>query len=737
MKKTKIRRLRRQRGTALPAVLAMTVGVGALTSGYVLRNLREHGRESFDRDNEMSLYDAWSQMEVTTRLINASPYDGSGRNAALEQALSRTDGQFIDSDGWPTGVVAVASGGTGSGFFDIVSTATRGQAKTRVTALVRERQSFADFNYFVNAHPLGISGGSSAVFPYSDAPEGSIHSNDKLLFYFPDRHFRDAVTAVNGFEYLAGARGPGDSSGQNNWFHGPVNDHSNAINGLTDVDIPAFTARTDNLLSLTGDYDFAKVHLKGGTALVEQWQRAHAELQNVSQQVESFHSENRTRTVDDYAWVPTLVPKTVAVYQDQVVPVYTTISHHDLVTAAWSETVTVPNMVQVLVTAAWVETKTVMQNVTTVVVDQPAWDETVTTTTMVSQQVWVSGGGGADTGGSGGSGGVGYWTTQMVPVTTTSIVHHNAVTHNVVTQVPVQTTINHPAVYQTVQQGTKQVTVNHPAVYHDWTEQVQTGTTIKKVKIGTTITYVTKNVWTKTGSHQETYQVQVSDGFHTVTTPMMVQVPEHKVQDHVLNAYGTVYVKGDVYFVPMTVGTDGYDTHVLDGSMTFASDANVYIQDSIVYGKKDTSNVLQKAYLNGDSYTAAYVPNDQYHGSSVLGLVANYDVVYTSAMPANSEINATLLTKTGEVKVEGVTVNTDGTVSPTSGGWVKMSLRRLGGMTTNLRPVSAYVDSNNAITRGFVYAKSVYDVRQRTTPPRGFPTLNRPRVLATVLKEVR
>jgi hypothetical protein len=106
-------------------------------------------------------------------------------------------------------------------------------------------------------------------------------------------------------------------------------------------------------------------------------------------------------------------------------------------------------------------------------------------------------------------------------------------------------------------------------------------------------------------------------------------------------------------------------------------------------------------------------------------------------MPDQSELNATLLAKTGEVRVEGVQVNYDGTVQESSGGWVKMSLRRLGGITSNFRPVSAYVDSNNAVTRGFVFGKSVYDVKQRTAPPRGFPTLHRPRVLSTVLREVK
>jgi hypothetical protein len=51
--------------------------------------------------------------------------------------------------------------------------------------------------------------------------------------------------------------------------------------------------------------------------------------------------------------------------------------------------------------------------------------------------------------------------------------------------------------------------------------------------------------------------------------------------------------------------------------------------------------------------------------------------------------------------------------------------------------VSSYVNGGNAVTRGFVHGKSVFDVRQRTAPPRGFPTLNRPRMLAMVMREVQ
>ena len=66
-----------------------------------------------------------------------------------------------------------------------------------------------------------------------------------------------------------------------------------------------------------------------------------------------------------------------------------------------------------------------------------------------------------------------------------------------------------------------------------------------------------------------------------------------------------------------------------------------------------------------------------------------------------------------------------------------MSLRRLGGLISNRRPMSTFIDENNAVTRGFVTGKSVFDRRQLSSPPRGFPTLDRPKLVAYLFKEVR
>jgi hypothetical protein len=283
------------------------MGVTALASGYAMRAERERSREASHRYSTEALYSAFAQMELVSSMINASSYDAGGANECLRNALARADGQFIDHDGWATNVTVVDGGTAGAGMYELWSEATvKGQTR-RVSALVRERQSFADFNYFVSSHPLGIAGGQDGTFPYADAPEGSIHSNDEIVFYFPQRHFRDPVTAVGGFDYTAGAVGPSDPLGTNTHFHGPANDSADPITGLTDVDPLSFAGRTDNLLSVNGDpaIDYAKVWLEEDQVVLEHWQRGYLEVgPPVPTWVDDWnYGAPYQVTVNDWGWV--------------------------------------------------------------------------------------------------------------------------------------------------------------------------------------------------------------------------------------------------------------------------------------------------------------------------------------------------------------------------------------------------------------------------------------------------
>lgn len=655
---------RSRRGSALPAILALSIGVGALAAGFTVQNHREHRREQWEKDRMEAYLDAWAQMESVTEIVNQSPYDaGTGENIAMREAAARGDMQFIDRDGYPCGVTCEADGATGSGFFRLVSLATVNGARCRITALVRSRQSFADFDYFVNSHDLGISGGSDSSSRHIDAPDGDIHSNRRLLVYFPDKHFVKPVTAVEGFSYMAGAVGPNPAQGQtqNNWFWGPTNDAASSITGLTDVDLTTFGARADNLLNLPDVWDWAKVRLKGTAVQVEHWEYGHNETQPVQVWTEQFHYETQQQEV--LQAVQSTNTWTEPVYTQQTVSVYGPVAHQRLVTAAWSET--------------------------------------VTRTRQEARQRWVEGGGGGATGGTGGTGGVGYWETYYVTVTYTE-------------------TVNHPAVYQTYY-------VNE---WHNETQWVQTGTRTVSQTVTNYVSYSPKRY--------QDVQVRVSDGWSYTMQDQPVWIDQRKVTTYNLGSNGTIFVEGKIEMPTMSSGSHGFDVHTLDGSLTLATNDKLEIRDSIRYAKQDANGVWQTAYLNGADRTQEYIPNTNYTGRSVLGLIARNDVLIRSDVPDQAEINGTILCKEGDFQVTGVNVNssTGAVTTSSSGSYVKMSLRRLGGIISNERPVTTYVDSNNAVTRGFVFAKSIYDTRQRTNPPRGFPTMNRPRVIATMIREI-
>ena len=121
----------------------------------------------------------------------------------------------------------------------------------------------------------------------------------------------------------------------------------------------------------------------------------------------------------------------------------------------------------------------------------------------------------------------------------------------------------------------------------------------------------------------------------------------------------------------------------------------------------------------------------------MLGLLASDRIEYQKYMPNRSEINATMLAKKAQVAISGIKVKSNGeVVEKSSGSFVNESLRRLGGIVSNRRPVSAFINADNNVSRGFVYGKSIFDRRQLINPPRAFPSLNRPRLVAYLFREI-
>ena len=68
--------------------------------------------------------------------------------------------------------------------------------------------------------------------------------------------------------------------------------------------------------------------------------------------------------------------------------------------------------------------------------------------------------------------------------------------------------------------------------------------------------------------------------------------------------------------------------------------------------------------------------------------------------------------------------------------YVKDSIRRLGGIVTNERPVSTLLGDDFKVQAGFKTGVSIFDRKLMFRPPVGFPERRRPKRIAVVTKEV-
>jgi len=68
--------------------------------------------------------------------------------------------------------------------------------------------------------------------------------------------------------------------------------------------------------------------------------------------------------------------------------------------------------------------------------------------------------------------------------------------------------------------------------------------------------------------------------------------------------------------------------------------------------------------------------------------------------------------------------------------FVKNSIRRLGGIITNERPVSTYIGDDYRVKAGFLQGVSIFDRKLLFRPPVGFPERHKPKKIAVITKEV-
>jgi hypothetical protein len=200
-----------------------------------------------------------------------------------------------------------------------------------------------------------------------------------------------------------------------------------------------------------------------------------------------------------------------------------------------------------------------------------------------------------------------------------------------------------------------------------------------------------------------------------------------------------------------TIYIDGRITSLkgdLNGRLTIVGNDKVRVTGSIRYvdGDGDT------AMLDGDKFNKPYVRNEDYDGKSVLGVIARDDVLFTSSMSTQSEINATLLSATGRVGIDGFQIKDDGepiknwqygltaaeierenayrNTGTTNSTFKYESMRRIGGIISNDRILETYVlpgaSGTSYVDSGFKRGTMRYDFNLMFNPPPNFVEVPRP-----------
>ena len=241
----------------------------------------------------------------------------------------------------------------------------------------------------------------------------------------------------------------------------------------------------------------------------------------------------------------------------------------------------------------------------------------------------------------------------------------------------------------------------------------------------------TRTIQVKVGSHEETRTRTVKQYSHTeqqtrtrqvyshTTTEMVTEqqpvyrdesytyyewetVPEEDLGLNEAAADGVLYFEGDIRKLSGT----------LNGQVSLVSNDDIEITGSIQYVDANGNTRM----LNGLDETKKYSFNPEYQGNSVLGIMARDRIEYSKHMPSRVEINASLISLEDSVRMEGISVSSDGetvsvgsSVEDSPSVYVKESIRRLGGIVSDERPVTTYVDDNNNVVAGFKKGISFMD----------------------------
>ncbi|MHC4163314.1 MAG: hypothetical protein ACYSUM_14390 [Planctomycetota bacterium] len=752
---------RSERGTILVVVLFLATAIGALAALSSSRVVTETRQQRVLENESLALTDAYAQLQLAMNVVNTSAYTDENRNIELLNAMAGDYGGTVAGDpeseaSWmrdPSGIqhgkidgtdvrcylgrdyiqrLAALKGetpqevdptGTSQSYYVLESAGRAGDTIRVVSALVRENEPFSSFVFFQNRHPLGISG----------APRGLIHANDKVEFYFPNGNYVDSVSAVNGFAYEAGA-----NPGNTNVASG--NPEAESIT-LEQVDFAALKAKASTFVGTLG-LDAEIRFLANGQMQIREYTPPHYEdveyswtgdvlvgwttesvPETQSVQVGTTQEERTRQIITGYDTVTYYVD--VPVYEDQVVtksredPVY----EDQIVTKSRVDPVYEDQQVEKTRQVAVYE----LQMVT-----KTRWVKV-----FVPYDDGTDAGGGTAIGGDGGVAGEYQWVQEEYQTQENVLVRYDTETYYETESVQVGTTT-------VTWDETEQVQVGTTTVTWDETESVQVGTiqeerTRDDPIYGPEIYYVDIPVY----EDQEVmvdHDVPVYETQTYTWTEREFFAPTFQGETNIALGDGpnTIYIDGRV--------TKLYgDVH---GRVTLIANEKVRVTGSLRYVDDENDTAM----LNGDDYSKPYERNVDYNGDSVLGVIARDDVLFARDMPYSSEINATLMSSTGRVGIDGFAITAAGepTTNWTLGmtdaekekekaydrtsyktrRFVKDSLRRIGGLISNDRILETYIkprsDGTSYVSAGFKRGQMRFDFNLMFNPPPNFVEVPRP-----------
>ena len=724
---------RNEKGAMLFVVLFIAAAIAALAAISSSRVVTETRSQKALEEESLAYNEAYSQLQLAMNVVNTSAYTDENKNIQLRDAMlgdfgGTAGGETASTEAWlqdPAGVfhgriqgtdvrcytgrdylqrLAQLKGetvgdvdpdGESASYFVLEAAGRAGDTLRLVSALVRENEPFSSFVFFQNRHPLGLSG----------SPRGLVHSNDTIEFYFPNGSYVDSVSAVNGFSYEAGAT-PGNTN------IATANPEAESIS-LTAVDFAVLKTKADTFVGTTG-LDAEILFLANGQMQIREFTPPHFEDVEYSWTGDVLIGWT-TETVTEIQSVQ--VGTTSEARTRQIITGYTTVTYYVDVPVYEDQVVTKSRVDPVYEDQLVEKTRQV-----------PIYElQTVTKTRWVEVFVpyddGTDSGGGTAVGGGGGVAGEYVWVEESYQTEENVLIGYNTETY-----------------YETeqVQVGTTTVT---------WTETVQ-------VQVGTVSEERTRD---DPIYETETYYVDVPV-YEDQSVDVQQDVPVYETQTTtwtVREFFAPTFVGPETNInlgdAANTIYIDGRITKIsgdINGRVTVIANEQVRITGSLRY--VDDGGDL--AMLNGDDYTQSYQRNEAYDGNSVLGLIARDDVLYVKAMPSSAEINATLMSATGRVGIEGFAIDEYG--EPTK-DWrygmtaaenekadayeqtiyhthrfVKDSLRRIGGIISNDRILETYIlprdDGTSYVDAGFKRGSMRFDFNLMFNPPPNFVEVPRP-----------